>query len=223
MSTSNRDGKDLRAGRRLPGAAAVAVACALLSACGSSSSTRPASGPTNLHAKAEAAAVVAARTHGDTVTGGVIVHRPLHGTGGDEINDDNPGNADVGSNPAAGQNDPCMLVPKAAAQAILARPILPPQEAPLGPTCIYQPAGERTFVALTVETIDFAQIKPHISGRVQVEVDGRSGYCGTYGQPAIFVPLGGGKVLTVTARCGLARRFAAEALGRLRIESQART
>lgn len=173
----------------------------------------------NAETKAEAAATVAAKAR-DTVTQGVAVHRPLHGTGGDEINDDNPGNADSGSSPAAGQNDPCKLVPKATAQAILAKPILAPQEAPLGPTCIYQPLGERTFVALSVETIDFAQVKPHIRSRVHVEVDGRTGYCGTYGQPTIFVPLGRGKVLTVTAPCSVATRFAAEALRRLGIEAK---
>ena len=136
---------------------AIAGTTALLAACGGSSSTQRAGATTgadsttSVHARvattrasaAEAAATEAAKAHRDIVTTGVVTHHPLHGTGGSEINDDNPGNADVGSNPAAGEENPCKLVSQAQAQAIVGRPVAAPQEAPLGPTCIYQPVGAK--------------------------------------------------------------------------------
>jgi hypothetical protein len=194
----------------------------LLAACGSSSSTPSTSTPTihttaaAAHAAAvEAVATETAKRHRDKVsTGAVVAHHPLHGTGGDEINDDNPGKADVGDNPAAGEENPCRLVSQAQAQAILGRPVAAPQEAPLGPTCIYQPQGEKTFVTLTLEGVKLTQLKPHIRHLTQFELDGRSGYCGIYGQATTFVQLTDGKVLDITAPCNIGRLFAARALTR---------
>lgn len=220
------------AGRLKPGAgplcaALVAAAVPLLAACGGSSGTpsaanssvaRTASTPAARAAIArEAAATESAKTHRDTVTQGVIDHRPLHGTGGGEINDDNPGNADVGSNPAAGENDPCELVSRAQAEAVLGRAIAPPQEAPLGPTCIYQPLGAKSFVTVAFAGIDLAQVRDEVHHLTRVNVDGHTGYCGVYGQPTTFVPVASGKLLSVTAPCGIGRLFAARALLRLRV------
>jgi hypothetical protein len=202
----------------LPRAIAIAGTIMAVTACGSSSPTQAtgtASAHTSVAAAREAAATEAAKEHRDTVTTGVVTHHPLHGTGGDEINDDNPGNADAGSDPAAGENDPCKLVSQARAQAILGRPIATPQVAPLGPTCIYQPTGAKTFVTLTLEGIKLAQLEPHIRHLTRFKLEGRTGYCGAYGQTTTFVPLASHKVLTITAPCDIGRLFAASALTRL--------
>ena len=53
-------------------------------------------------------------------------------------------------------SNPCTLVSRAEAQAILGRPIDTPVDAPLGPTCIYQLVGTRNLVTLTAESIDFS-------------------------------------------------------------------
>ena len=87
-------------------------------------------------------------------------------------------------------------------------------EAPLGPTCIYQPIGAKNLVTLTLESIDFATVRPHIRNLTQFDVSGRTAYCGTYGQPMTFVPLARGRVLNVTAPCAIGIRFAAKALPR---------
>lgn len=200
----------------------------LLAACGSSSKPPSATTPTAQNAAVGTAEAIGAahravvrsrahrtrQAHPDPVTNGVIIHKPQRGTGGAEINDDNPGRADVGDQPAAGRN-PCTLVSRAEAQMILGKAIGSPVEAPLGPTCIYRPAGAKRFVTLTVESIDFARVRAQIRNRTQLDVGGRTGYCGTYGQPTVFVPLAGGRVLTVTASCAIGARFAAEAVSRL--------
>lgn len=204
-------------------AIATAGATMLLAACGSSSST-PATSTPAIHTTAaathaaaiEAVATETAKRRRDRVSTGVVTHHPLHGTGGSEINDDNPGKADVGENPAVGEENPCKLVSQAQAQAILGRSVAAPQEAPLGPTCIYQPQGEKTFVTLTLEGVKLAQLKPHIRHLTRFELDGHSGYCGRYGQATTFVQLAGGKVLDITAPCNIGRLFAARALTRLR-------
>jgi hypothetical protein len=209
---------------RMVSAALLTVAVALsVAACGSSSAPqsasvspiRAASASSGPRAAREAAAVGYAKAHRDAITRGVVTHRPVAGTGGSEINDDNPGNADAGRNPAAGRSDPCELVSRAAAQRILGRPVATPQQAPLGPTCIYQPAGAKTFVTVAIEGVGFAALEPHIHRLQQVDVSGRTGYCGVYGQPSLFVPLAGGKVLSVAAPCGTARLFAAMAISKL--------
>lgn len=188
----------------------VAAATLLLAACGGSSSTRSASTPT---------AYAAAKTAHDPVTNGVVTHRPFPGTGGGETNDDNPGNADAPGKTSvrrsAGPVDPCSLVSRAEAQAIVGRPIGTPVDAPLGPTCIYQPAGAKSFITLKVESIDLAAIKPQIRNRTQL-IRGHTAYCGSYGQPTTFVPLAAGRVLAVTAPCAIGVRFAAAALPRMR-------
>lgn len=220
MSTSNPDGSVRRAGGRLLCAAAAIAAVTLLSSCGQSSPTQATSETTSLRTKAEAAATVAAKAHRDTVTEGVIVHRPLAGTGGDEINDDNPGNADVGSDPAARESNPCTLVTRAQAQAAIGRPIDAPEEAPLGPTCIYQPVGARTFVTLALETAPFPQIEDHIRDPHRSRVDDHNTYCGLYGGMTTFVPLERGKVLYVTGPCDVGRLLAGDAIPRLHIANR---
>ncbi len=193
------------------GASAALMAACLLSACGSSSSqgSTSASGAQPLASTSG----TSTKANRDMVTDGSATQQPLHGTGGDEVNDDNPGHADTGDVAKVGKN-PCALVPKAEAQTILGGPITP-VEAPLGPTCIYTAAGPKRTVTVSVEGVDFNKIKPKIHMRARFAVGGRPAYCGIYGQSATFVPLAGGGVLNVTGPCAIGRRFAEQAMARL--------
>jgi hypothetical protein len=195
-------------------ALALAVAALLLASCGGSSST---SSPTATHASSVAKAparttIVRGR---DRVSNKAVTYRPLHGTGGGELNDDNPGNADVG-NQNRGSEDPCTLVSRAEGQAILGGTMSAPSEAPQGPTCIYQRVGSSSFVTLAIDSSDLANIRAHIHGVKSSRINGLTAICGVYGQPTTFVALSSGRVLSITAPCAVGRRFATAALKRLK-------
>jgi hypothetical protein len=181
------------------------VTSVAIAACGSSSSA-PNDGSTPVRTSA-------VKSHRDTVTSGVVTHRPLRGTGGKEANDDNPENSGPSSRGAA--SNPCRLVSRAEAQAIIGAPLRAPTEAPLGPTCLYQTVHNNQLVTLAVQSMDLAAVAPAIRGRRTVEVGGHKGYCGTYGQQTTLIPIKGGHVLQVTAPCRIGRLFAAKALARL--------
>jgi hypothetical protein len=213
-----------RRGPRLwrSGAILLTIAAPLIAGCGGSSSTSTSTSSTAASAAGVARGVpdgsarhTTARIHADPVSNGVVVQRPKRGTGGNEVNDDNPGYADSGNGSATGQLDPCTLVSKAQAQSIIGHPIETPQEAPLGPTCIYQPVGAKSFVTMTVEAIDFSKLEPDIRDRRQLSIVGHAAYCGDYGQPTTFVPVGRGRVLSITAPCRVGAGFAAIALPRV--------
>jgi hypothetical protein len=110
---------------------------------------------------------------------------------------------------------PCSLVTKAQAQSIIGVPILEPLEAPQGPTCIYQSKTRKQYVTLTVQTSDFARLKAQVRKRQSVVVSTRTAVCGTYGRPMLYLPLAGGRVLSVAGPCGVASRFAAKAVPHL--------
>lgn len=197
----------------------VLVALALvLAACGGSSPKPASTTVASLSPAArrrvatEATATVYEKAHRDVVSRRVRIHHPFPGTGGDEINDDNPGGADAGHNPDAGRLDPCELVSAAQAEAILGGRVATPQEAPLGPTCIYQPVGARTFVTLSLQAVNLAQLKPDIRHLTKLDVDGRTAYCGDYGETTTYVATAHRQILAVAAPCGIGRLFAADAL-----------
>ena len=154
----------------------------------------------------------------DDVTRGVVIHKPVAGTGGATINDDNPkqtaSRADSG-NATSTQTNPCTLVSQADAEALIGGPIAAPREAPLGPTCIYQPVHGKNSITLSVESINFSKIKPHMRKVTQFTVRGHAGYCGRYGQTMTFVPLAGGRVLNITAPCSVGTPLAERAIARL--------
>jgi hypothetical protein len=110
---------------------------------------------------------------------------------------------------------PCSLVTRTQASAIIGGPIVEPLEAPQGPTCIYRTAKGKPYVTLAVQTVDFASLKKQIRDARKVSVSGWSAYCGTYGRQMLYLPLSGGRVLSVAAPCGTATRFAAKAASRL--------
>jgi len=88
-------------------------------------------------------------------------------------------------------------------------------EAPQGPTCIYRPIRAKRVITLSVQSLEFARLKAQIHDLRPVTVHGRTGYCGSYGQPTVFVPLSSGRVLDVTASCSVATRIASAAVTRL--------
>jgi hypothetical protein len=199
----------------------LAAAALLVSACGGSGSSSTQSTATtavvqSAATQASTTAGTSTKAHHDTVTTGVVTHKAFRGTGGGEINDDNPGNADTGGHAATPESDPCTLVSRTQAQAILGKPIDTPVDAPLGPTCIYRPVGAKSVVTVTVEAIDFTAIEPHIHNRTRSTVAGQTSYCGVYGQSTTFVPLADGRVLSVAASCAVGSRFAARAVPRLK-------
>jgi hypothetical protein len=113
---------------------------------------------------------------------------------------------------------PCSLVTRVQARAIVRAPVAALVEAPQGPTCIYQSQDTvkgASFVTLAVQTAEIDRLKRQLSDRRSVAVSDRTAYCGRYGQPQLHLPLSGGRVLTVAARCPVAKRFANTALAQL--------
>jgi hypothetical protein len=106
---------------------------------------------------------------------------------------------------------PCSLVTKTQASAIIGRPIVEPLEAPQGPTCIYRTAAGTPYITLAVQKVDVASLKKQLRNARTVSISGSSAYCGTYGRQMLYLPLGAGRVLSVSAPCSTAARFAAKA------------
>ena len=110
---------------------------------------------------------------------------------------------------------PCSLVTAGQARAIFGAPVRRPFEAAQGPTCIYRTQKGRGFVTLAVQSGDFNRIRRQIQQPRRIDVLDRDAYCGTHGQPMLYAPLSGDRVLSIAARCGVARRFAAKAMHQL--------
>jgi hypothetical protein len=110
---------------------------------------------------------------------------------------------------------PCNLVTGREAQDIVGEPMRVPIEAPQGPTCIYRPRAGKALIALAIQDLTFGKIRRQIRHLRQVAVSDRAAYCGTYGQPVLYVPLSGGRVLSVNADCDIARGFAVKAMAHL--------
>jgi hypothetical protein len=111
---------------------------------------------------------------------------------------------------------PCNLVSAAQARAIIGSPMLDPIEAPQGPTCIYRSRDGKSFVTLGVQALDFQKkVKPRLKLSHRVAVGSRTAYCGTYGQPMLYLPLSGGRVLSIAGHCAMAKQFAIKAVRQL--------
>jgi hypothetical protein len=109
---------------------------------------------------------------------------------------------------------PCNLVTSRQAAAIVG-PISQQVEAPQGPTCIYRSRDGSRFITIAVQTMDFPKLRRQIQQPQKVPVSSRTGYCGSYGQPMLFVPLTEGRVLSIGGPCAVARKFALKALPQL--------
>jgi Protein of unknown function (DUF3558) len=110
---------------------------------------------------------------------------------------------------------PCNLVSPSQARAILGTPIAAPVEAPQGPTCIYRPRKGPGMVTIAVQTLDLKAIRRNLHDPKPIAVGGRRAYCGVYGQPMLYAGLPGGRVLSIGARCKVARQFASRAVAHL--------
>jgi hypothetical protein len=121
---------------------------------------------------------------------------------------------------------PCNLVSKAQARSILGAAVVEPFEAPQGPTCIYRTRTGQDYVTVAVQQTDFAKLKPLVRQRKRFTVADHAGICGSNGQPTLYVPLTGGRVLSIAAApkpsskplaapCATAQRFATTALQRI--------
>ena len=201
--------------------ALLASVAALATACGSSSSSS--SSTTAASAAASAGTRVAptttptttTRVHSHDTVGPTSVHKPYPGTGGDEANDDNPGGADIGAKQAKpGTLNPCELVTRQQAEAILAQPVSAPQYAPLGPTCIYQPRKSKNFITISLAPGGAGDIG-HLQKRTVVKAAGHTAYCGVYGQELVLVPISHGHTLSVSAPCTVGTKLASAALAKL--------
>jgi hypothetical protein len=110
---------------------------------------------------------------------------------------------------------PCNLVTRPEARAIVGEPLHEPVEAAQGPTCIYRPRAGNQLITLAIQDMSFKAVRRRIADLRQVPVSDRTAYCGTYGQPVLYVPLGADRLLSVNAECDVARGFAAKALRHL--------
>jgi hypothetical protein len=113
------------------------------------------------------------------------------------------------------QFNPCTLVSVSEAQTIVAGPIAGRVEAPLGPTCVYKLSGSKSEITLAVESLSFSQVTHQMKRRTSVTIGHHQAYCGRLGTDMLFVPLGRGQLLNVTAPCAIAPRFATLAVSRL--------
>jgi hypothetical protein len=109
----------------------------------------------------------------------------------------------------------CRLVSTSEAATILGTAVQTPVVAKQGPTCLYRTrAGDLTTVS--VQAAALREFTAHMRKQRDVAVGTRSGVCGTLGQPMLYLPVGGRRVLAVTGKCEVARQFASHALPRLR-------
>lgn len=107
---------------------------------------------------------------------------------------------------------PCNLVTESQAQSILGAAVQQPLEAPQGPTCIYRTRTGKAFVSVAVQTATpYEQLRRLVRKRQAVTISGREGVCGNVGQPTLFLPVSGGRVLTIAAECEVAKQFAIKA------------
>jgi hypothetical protein len=200
---------DRRIGVRLPCLIALVLMAALLSACGAESKPPAAPGtPDNpLVAQATPDAITAGRAN-EAASAGRKAPKAAEQPGYQKLVERQ------GRKPSS-RFTPCNLVTKAQAHAIVGAPIQDPLEAPQGPTCIYRSQDGKSFVTLSVQTLEFSKLKRQIRKPRTVGVSNRTAYCGTYGQPMLYVPISSGRVLSIAAPCAVAKQFAITAVRRL--------
>lgn len=111
--------------------------------------------------------------------------------------------------------DPCTLVSLQRARAITGGAVTTSVEAPLGPTCVYHVAHQRSDITLDIEVSNIARVARSMTKRHTLTIQGHRAYCGQLGSQMLYVVLPGKKLLHVLAPCAVAQQFAVTALGRL--------
>jgi len=121
------------------------------------------------------------------------------------------------TNGTAGRDssNPCALVTKAEAKAIMRADLLDPLVAPQGPTCIYRDRARQSYATLAFQPRSIDVLRRQLRRAQRIEVGGRTGYCGMHGQPMLYLAAGRDRVLSVAAPCPIAARFARHAMKRL--------
>lgn len=110
--------------------------------------------------------------------------------------------------------NPCTLVTRAEASAIVGRPVAALRQAPQGPTCIYQVRRGKRLITMAVQNTPFTPPKS-AKDVARVTLRGHKAYCVKRASLVMVVPLAAGHVLNVTAPCPVAAGFASKALARL--------
>jgi hypothetical protein len=111
--------------------------------------------------------------------------------------------------------NPCALVTRAQAQGILGAKLLDPVVAPQGPTCLYRDRSGQRFATISIQSLSFKALRPRVRRLERVDVSGHTAYCGVYGQPMLYLPISGARLLSVAAPCKIAARFARRAATQL--------
>jgi len=111
--------------------------------------------------------------------------------------------------------NPCALVTKAQAQRILGGKLLDPVSVPQGPTCVYRSRASHIYATISIQAQSFTALRKQLHRAQRVDVAKHRAYCGTYGRPVLYLPLSGGRVLSVAAQCDTAVRLARRAGARL--------
>jgi len=117
----------------------------------------------------------------------------------------------------AAATNPCSLVSADQASRIVGARVLSSREAPLGPTCIYAFRRKASDVTIVIESLTLKRAIGTLRRPSKFLLRGRLSYCGTLGHQVLFTSLPRGKVLSVSAPCATARRFAQQALIHLRV------
>jgi hypothetical protein len=110
---------------------------------------------------------------------------------------------------------PCNLVTRKQAATFLGGAVKAPVEAPQGPTCIYRAEKGGQLVTIAVQSLDLDHARRQLREARSVDVSGRRAFCGVIGQPTLYAGISDAQVLTVSAPCKVARRFAVEAVAQL--------
>ena len=111
--------------------------------------------------------------------------------------------------------NPCALVTKAQAQASLGTRLLDPLVAPQGPTCIFRDRSGKSFATIALQPVAVDRLRRQTHRLKAVVVADRKAYCGVNGSPVLYLPVAGGRTLSVTAQCEIAKRLASHAVPRL--------
>lgn len=114
--------------------------------------------------------------------------------------------------------NPCRLMPAKKAARILGVRAVHEIEAPLGPTCILQLKGRKTPPTIVVEATGLAKKQLKRMKRVSRKKIGvHATYCGKLGSPVLYVRVGRGSTLSISAPCAEARALAKVAIPRAEI------
>jgi hypothetical protein len=114
------------------------------------------------------------------------------------------------------RSNPCALVTRTQAQAILGGRLLDPVVAPQGPTCIFRDRSGQSFATISLQPVTIERLRRQAHRLKAVSVAGHDAYCGVNGAPVLYLPVAGGRTLTVSAQCEIAMRLAARAVPQLK-------